>query len=93
MLVQQYDSTAGAGRPTPQHPSIGCGLPGPCGGYIYGKTRLLLLLVVTWLSCLRTWYVYRKSVGIVEGGGGDIISFERRTDCLIVSEVDRIGPT
>ena len=30
---QQYDSTAGAGRPAPQQPPIiGCGLPGPYGG-------------------------------------------------------------
>ena len=33
MPVQQYDSTAGAGRPTPQQPPIGCGLPGPYGRY------------------------------------------------------------
>ena len=40
MPVHQYDSTAGAGRPAPQQPSIGCGLPGPYGGSVYGKTRL-----------------------------------------------------
>ena len=40
MPVQQYDSAAGAGRPTPQQPSIGCGLPGPYGGSVYGKARL-----------------------------------------------------
>ena len=38
--VQQYDSTAGAGRPTPQQPPIGCGLPGSYGGSLYGKARL-----------------------------------------------------
>ena len=40
MPVQQYDSTAGAGRPTPKQPSIGCGLPGPYGGSGYGKVSL-----------------------------------------------------
>ena len=40
MPVQQYDSPAGAGRPTPQQPSIGGGLPGPYGGSVYGKARL-----------------------------------------------------
>ena len=40
MPAQQYDSTAGAGRPTPQQPSIGCGLPGPYGGDVYGKAHL-----------------------------------------------------
>ena len=39
MPVQQYDSTAGEGRPTAQQPSIGCGLPGPYGGDVYGKPR------------------------------------------------------
>ena len=41
MPVQQYDITAGARRPTPQQPAIGCGLPGPYGGNVYGKARLL----------------------------------------------------
>ena len=40
MPAQQYNSTAGAGRPTPQQPSIGCRLPGPYGGSVYGKARL-----------------------------------------------------
>ena len=40
MPVQQYDVTAGAGCPIPQQPLIGCGLPGPCGGNVYGKARL-----------------------------------------------------
>ena len=31
MPVQQYDGTVGTGRPTPQQPPIGCGLPGPYG--------------------------------------------------------------
>ena len=34
--VQQYDSTVGAERPTPQQPPIiSCGLPGPYGGSAY----------------------------------------------------------
>ena len=45
MPVQQYDSTAGAGRPTPLQPSIGCGLPGPYGGNVYGKALLLPISV------------------------------------------------
>ena len=40
MPGQQYGSTAGAGRPIPQQPSIGCGLPGPYGGDVYGNARL-----------------------------------------------------
>ena len=40
MPVQQYNTMAGAGRPTPQQPSIGCGLPGLYGGNVYGKARL-----------------------------------------------------
>ena len=39
MPVQQYGSTAGAGRPTSQQPSIGCGLPGLYGGSVYRKAR------------------------------------------------------
>ena len=39
MPVQQYDSTAGEGRPTPQQPSIGCGLAWFVRD-IYGKVRL-----------------------------------------------------
>ena len=38
--IQQYDSTSRARRPTPRQPSIGCGLPGPYGGNVYGKARL-----------------------------------------------------
>ena len=40
MPAQQYDSSAGVGRPTPQQPSIACGLPGPYGVSVYGKARL-----------------------------------------------------
>ena len=47
MPVQQYDSTAGAGRPTPQQPSIGCGLPGPYGGDVYGKARLPISVYIS----------------------------------------------
>ena len=39
MPVKQYDSTARAGRPTPQQRSIGRGLPGPYGGDVYRKAR------------------------------------------------------
>ena len=43
MPVQQYDSTAEAGRPTLQQPSIGCGLPGPYGRSVYAKARYLYI--------------------------------------------------
>ena len=40
MPVQQYDSTTGARRPTPQQPPISCALPSPYGGDVYRKARL-----------------------------------------------------
>ena len=46
MPVQQYDSTAGGGRPTPQQPSIGCGLPGHTAVVYTGKRVCRYLYLV-----------------------------------------------
>ena len=40
MPIQQYDSTAGAGRPISQQSSIGWGLTDPYGGDVHGRARL-----------------------------------------------------
>ena len=74
MPVQQYDSTAGAGRPTPQQPPTGIGLPGPYGGSVNGKTPYVVWYVLT------VWYGKNAVYGMVRLRYGTMV---RCRGCII----------
>ena len=88
MPVQQYDSTVGAGRPIPVQPPIGCGLPCPYGGSVYGKARRLPISVYCTISPLAS----KKSQRLTAPVPSDDGSLKRarpyvRKDTLLLLEV------